>query len=580
MNVGLQSMFYKYVWSSNWWKQGRNDTSVKHMDLHCLKRDSAAFQALLHSDEEEMLVTLSRDALLWKGGPITIVRCEVETDAPVKVELRWIGLIEDDHRVPRSDVLLEESHLYVPKRKIQPAWVELHADESAAPGTYAGKISFYTHTMFEEETLEHELTFSLTIHDEMLPPSSEYSFYLDLWQHNCNIARKYEVNYWSDAHFEILDHYLESLGQLGQKALSLIVSEEPWSGQRTFIDVEPSDLNEYSIVPVVKLRDGRFQYDFSHLDRYVALGEKHGITQEIEVFGLISIWRHDDEGYTGIVEGYPDAIRVRYFDEAAGCFKFIRDPDDLTSYIQALERHFMEKGWIERVRVVADEPADIPLFERSLNYLQSIAPHFRYKAAVNHTSFIQKEIEGIVDYVPDLECAAEEFDQLMMLKKEIKGTMAYYVCCNPDKPNTFISSPSIECRVIPWLVEKLKLDGFLRWNYTVWPDDPLHKLSYRPLIWKAGDTNFVYPGKRGAPLLSLRYKWLQRGIRDYEYMQMLKKEGYAEQVDRLLKTVFLFGQPSELAPGSGKTAGQLYSLQEEDYDRLYALKGEPFDLAE
>lgn len=571
MNIGLQSMFYKYIWSSNWWKQGREDSAAKHADLRCLRRDSAAFQVLISSNEEELLVTRSRDPLLWKGGPIKIVRCDVETDAPVQAEIKWIGLIEDDNRVMKSDVLLEEPHIYVQKRKIQPAWVELHADEWAKPGVYQGKVSFYAHTMFEDETLVQELTFQLTIQDEMLPAGEEYSFYLDLWQHNCNIARKYEVPYWSDDHFKILDSYLESLGRLGQKALTLVVSEEPWSGQRSFIDAEPSDLNEYSIVPITRNIAGQYDYDFSLLDRYVALGEKHGITQELEVFGLISVWQHEEEGYGSIVEGYPDAIRVRYYDEASKSYKFMRTADDLARYIQALERHFVQKGWIDKVRIVADEPEHIELFEKSLKLLRSTAPAFRYKAAINHTAFIRKGIEDILDYVPALECVADEYEQLMSIKNDVTGKIAYYVCCNPDKPNTFIGSPPIECRVIPWLAEKLNLHGFLRWNYTVWPDDPLNKLSCRPHVWRAGDTNFVYPGKQGKPLLSLRYKWLQRGIRDYEYMQLLKASGYGKQVEELLHGVFCFSHPKELSPASGKTAKELYSFNTADYDRLYEI---------
>ncbi|MGQ7888695.1 DUF4091 domain-containing protein [Paenibacillus sp. WC2504] len=569
MNCGLQNMFYKYVWSANWWNQGREDTQVKHLELACCTNDSAAFQALVSSDQEDLLVTRSEDALLWKGGPIQIVRIKVETDAPCQVDIRLIGLIEGDSRVMISDVLLDEPFQYVRKRQIQPIWVELHADESAAAGQYEGKIKFYTHTMFEDEVLASELTFCLTIREQALPKPQDYSFYLDLWQHNCNIARKYDVSYWSDEHFMILDSFLHSLAQLGQKALTLVVSEEPWSGQRSFIDAEPSDLNEYSIIPVVRKKDGHFDYDFSRLDRYVELGEKHGIDRELEVFGLINIWQHDDEGYGKVVEDYPDAIRVRYFDEAAGTYQYIRQIGDLQAYIVALEQHFIAKGWIDRVRVVADEPADIALFEESLACLRDMAPSLKYKAAINHTEFLRKNIEGILDYVPVLDCAAEEFEQLAQLREDAKGTFAYYVCCSPEKPNTFLGSPSIESRVIPWLVEKLKLDGFLRWNYTVWPDKPLENLSYRPLIWKAGDTNFVYPGKSGKPLLSLRYKWLQRGIRDYEYMQLLKRNGKEAFVEEMLQHVFRFEHPRELAPSSGKKAEQLYSFKVDDYERLY-----------
>jgi len=571
IQYGLQHSFYKYRWSYNAWNHGDEATASKHRRLVCCRRDSAAFQAVVFSAQEEFVLTIGSDPLLWKGGAMRTVRCEVETAAPCRIEVKLIGLMEDDDRSLQADVLLEERHVKVPKRRLQAVWIELHADEAAAPGAYQGAVRFYTRTLFEDEVLDATLTFELTIRDHVLPAPQDHAFYLDLWQHNCNIARKYDAAYWSEEHFAVLDSYLHSLGQLGQKAVSVVVSEEPWSGQRTFLDAEPSDLNEYSIVPVVKRKDGSFHYDFSHLDRYVEMAERHGIREEIEVFGLVNIWRQDEAGYGALVEGFPDAIRVRYYDEAERRYAFIRSRQELAAYIQALEAHFLAKGWMDRVRVVADEPDDIALFKERMDCLRAIAPSFAYKAAINHAEFIGEQIEGLVDYVPILNCAAAEYEQLEQMRPFVKGKLAYYVCCAPELPNTFLCSPSIESRIIPWLAEQLGLDGFLRWNYTVWPDHPLERLSYRPSSWKAGDTNFVYPGRMGRPMLSLRYKWLQRGIRDYEYMQQLKAAGKGEQVQRLLEQVFRFKHPAELSPAANKRADELYSLQPDAYDRLYDL---------
>lgn len=85
----------------------------------------------------------------------------------------------------------------------------------------------------------------------------------------------------------------------------------------------------------------------------------------------------------------------------------------------------------------------------------------------------------------------------------------------------------------------LNIDGFLRWNYTVWPEDPLNKITYRYPIWPAGDTNFVYPGKDGKPLLTLRYMNLKRGIRDFEIInRYVEKYQDREDVVKMLGTVF------------------------------------------
>ncbi|UUZ90060.1 hypothetical protein LJK87_29180 [Paenibacillus sp. P25] len=275
VHFGLQSMYYKYAWGVNFWNQPEQDTAAKHRDLVSCRGDSAALQAVIGA-EEDFLLTIGREALFWKGGPLPIARielCSNAMEAGLRAEIKLVGLMEDDDGARRSDVLLDERHMFVEKRKLQQVWVELHAPADARPGVYSGTIGLYTHTLFEDEEPAGELTFRLKVLERVLPAPDQYRFYLDLWQHNANIARQYKVPLWSDEHFAIMDSYLESLGQLGQKAASLVVSEIPWSGQATHIDASPSDLFEYNIVGVTRGRTGLL----------------HTITARSTV---TSIWRH------------------------------------------------------------------------------------------------------------------------------------------------------------------------------------------------------------------------------------------------------------------------------------------------
>ncbi|WP_135546884.1 DUF4091 domain-containing protein [Paenibacillus cymbidii] len=571
MNIGLQAMSYKAIRGNNSWTEGEEAARVSHLELAACRRDSAAFQIVL-SDRTEFVLSTGQDPQLWKKGPANMVRVEAKLNESLPgltLQINLVGFTKDDDGREKADLLLDQTALYVPERMVQPVWVEFTAAANAAPGRYTGTVRVYAHTLFEDETLLKVLTFALEVKHHTLPEPGDYRFYLDLWQHSSNIARKYDVALWTDEHFRILDAYLASLGQLGQKAATVIVSECPWSGQFTHRDREPSDLFEYSIVGVVKSKEGGFAYDFDALDRYIELAEKHGIREEIEVFGLLNIWQDPVAGYGAIVEGSPDGVRVRYYDEADAAYKFIRSQEDLTAYVSALERHFVERGWIDRVRIIADEPSDTVLFARRLEALRDMAPKFKYKVAINHVEFIREQVEGMYDYVPILTGAASEHERLEELRPTIAGKLLYYVCCHPDRPNTFIDSPALESRLIAWLAERLGFDGFLRWNYTVWPDDPLRTVSYRSPHWKAGDTNFVYPGRTGKPLLSLRYKWLQRGIRDFEIMQQLKDEGKAELVKASLNRVFEGRSTAELT-GLLKESQTAYSLQADDYDGLLA----------
>lgn len=134
------------------------------------------------------------------------------------------------------------------------------------------------------------------------------------------------------------------------REITLVVSEIPWSGQHvSYIVTKPSDMFEYNIVRVKYTKNGEWKYDFSALNRYIEMCIKHGIDEEIEVFGLINIWLNEDAGYGRVIEDYDDAIRIRYFDETSGTYKYMKKKSELVDYIKALEENFIENGWIEEV---------------------------------------------------------------------------------------------------------------------------------------------------------------------------------------------------------------------------------------
>jgi hypothetical protein len=565
MHLDLYPMFFKYRWNRQHWPESAVKAPQKQLDLACARGDTASLQAVVWS-ENAFALTTGADPYFWKAGSVPIGRIEVLLEQDIPVECKLVGLIPDDNGTPVSDILLDQTSIYVEPRKLQPVWIECQIAAHMPPGLYHGRVRLYQHELFEDEQLLSEQSFSLTVKDVLLPEPKDYQFYLNLWQHCSNIARKYQVALWSDEHFTILEEYVSSLSRLGQKSVSVVVSEIPWSGQRSMTDPDPSDLFEYNMVRVTKTMRGAFEYDFSAVDRYVALADKYHMASEIELLGLINIWQLPQAGYGMVAEDYPDAIRIRYYDAASGAFKFMRARTEIEEYIRALETFFKERDWVERVRVSADEPNDVEEFKARWNLLHSLAPSFKLRVSIDHIEFLQQEIPNLYDAIPILFHATQDYQKTMALRDSLPGKMLYYVCCNPRHPNTFLESEAIECRVLPLLTERLQLDGFLRWNFTAWPDRPLEKISYRPEGWRAGDTNFVYPGPTGKPLLSLRYKWLERGIKDYELLQIAKRNQQGEWVESILKRIFIFEDPGQIQEYFIQE--EVYSLNQDDYDRL------------
>lgn len=528
------------------------------------RRGLCAFQVLIYSDVEDFLLTVSDNTLFYKSGPIDIVRVAAGIEGfPGKISKQLVGFVEDDDRQFKADILLTQESTFVPRRHLQSIWVEIEVPEGTPAGEYEGQVTIWRHRLFDAEEKLGELNFTVEVKDVTLPLPEEYHFYLDLWQHSANISRKHEVPLWSDEHFAVLEKYVASLAALGQKAVTVIASEIPWSGQGSALDlVYPSDLFEYNMVRVRRDGEGRFIYDYSILDRYVELCSRYGIRDEIEVFGLVNIWLSPEGGLTGAVD-YIDDIRIRYYDEARGVYAFMRKGEEIEDYIGALEEHFASRGWLEKVRVVADEPADTELYMRRLENLRRVAPRFKFKAAINHEEMFLNPPSNLLDFVPSFGFLRGYWPNFTSLRQKVPGRLLWYVCCGPEWPNTFIRSPLIENRLIPILTFFMGFDGFLRWNYTVWPEDPRHRISFRAPYWPAGDTNFVYPGNFGGPLLTLRYKNLLKGIQDFELLYMLRAragEASKEVIQAYFKEVLNQGE------GEWKRE-RFYSLDEADYER-------------
>ena len=565
---GLMDESYKYQYGID----GLEDPKIfenSEVSLVSAKMDWIALQLFIKSNEDFMLSAGKRAVFSPKGQlPNIRVSCRIDGIPNAIIKIYPIGFIEDDDRIYKADLLLEEEVVYVSKGSVQPVWIEIIIPKDTKPGIYKGEVKIYTQSMFDDERNIKNLNINLIVKNVVLPEPKDFNFHLDLWQHLSNIARKHEVHLWSDEHFQVIERYVKSLADLGQKAITIIASEIPWSGQRCFrVKNYPSDLFEYNMARIERDEKGNYIYDFSIIERYIDMCFSYGINKEIEVFGLINIWTDPENGYNSIVTDYPDAIRLRYYDRADGAYKYIRTATEVKEYIKALERFFIEKGLIEKVRIVADEPWDVELYNRRLNLLKEIAPSFRFKAAINHSEFIDRFKDAIDDFVPILPCVCEKWKEIEELKTQIKGRFLWYVCCWPPKPNTFISSPLLESRLIGILTAFIGFDGFLRWNYTVWPEKPRERISYRYPHWKAGDTNFVYPSWKGGPILSLRYKNLKRGIEDFELISMLKKSRKNSQMllENLWSKVLRTKNILDFSPSCNRDIEELYSLEYKDY---------------
>lgn len=568
---GLQPETYKLVWGNGThFRSTAINGYPKSITVTGAKNSSVAFQIVLCADED---IALNVGKSLWIAQR-TGTRClRLGAASPFETELNIIDMHTDDDQLKRADALLSAPVVEIQRGEARAVWVEMKLPADALPGTYTAHVCLYSGYTTEDETILGEMTITIEVLPCMIPDVKEHKFHLDLWQHLSNIARKHEVALWSDEHFQVLEGYVRSLGELGQKAVTLVVSEAPWSGQSCYEEFRQSaNLYEYSIIGVTKETSGAFTYDYTAMQRYIDLCAKHGIDREISLYGLCNVWCVAEAGLAPIVPDHPDGLKVRYLDKADGRYKFMRSCAELDDYISSLEQYFVKTGQMDKVRLAADEPCDTKKYRAILDHLKEIAPAFRFKAAINHAEFIGAFGEDVYDFAPFIHGMCHEYDKLKEYQQSMEGKrFLWYVCCGPAYPNTFLRSNLLESWFIGVLTSYAGFDGFLRWNYTVWPDNPRTDVRYGNLA--AGDTNFVYPAPNGKPLLSLRYKALKRGIELFELLEKLKETGDHEAVETAFSYVIREKDLREYFR-SANSLDAMCSLEYDDYMAMLRYLGE------
>jgi len=527
------------------------------------------------SGPHDFVLTLDRANWLHPLGFCPRVRLDVRFPSlPAEaVEVLAVGYVEGDDRRQWMEYLDRAGYAQVPAHRPQAVYVRIRIPADLDAGVHEGHVTAYAQYGFEDEEPIWQGTVRLHVADVTMPDVADWSFHLNLWQHYTSIARYHHVPLWGEEHFALIDRYQAGLAQLGQKAVTVIAAEMPWSGQRCFRDrAYPSYLFEHAVIDVARDEAGQLQFDYRKMDRLLDLAARHGIDREIDLFGLLNVWVDEDYGFGKVAPDAPDAIRVRCYDRHSGVVTYLRTTDELSVFIRALHDHLAHKGLLERVRIVADEPGDLAAFNARLAFVEAAAPGFKYSVAINHFEFVEGAPPEVVDAVPVLPLACQDPELTAALTGRLHargGRMLWYVCCWPPIPNTFIHSPLVEGQLHGWLTYYLKLDGFLRWNFCLWPAEPWKRVSWRAPSWNAGDMFFVLPGNDGAPVETLRYEALRTAVQDYELLKLAERTlpaaAMKDLLDQAFGLVLRAGSIRDFAGVGTATAETLYSLDPRDY---------------
>jgi hypothetical protein len=468
---------------------------------------------------------LSAQLLLWTGeeiGNVEVKFTDFRADDGTALsddiaQARFVRYVMTDefaggcgHRKPEDfaaslspDMLDNLSQFDLEANNVRPVWVTVEIPRTAQAGEYHAEVEV-TGTNNPSKTL----TVALEVLDQTLPEPSEWSFHLDQWQHPSAVSRVDSVSVWSDEHFEAMKPVMQMLADAGQKVITATLNKDPWNIQ-TFDPYE-------DMIIWTKHQDGSWSYDYTIFDRWVQFMMDMGINKMINCYSLIP-WNNE----------------IHYKDEVTGEFVNVNaDPGTPVfkefwgPFLKDFSGHLEEKGWLDITNISMDE-RDQKSLDAAFHLIDSVAPKLGVSFADNKKTYQRYPNSRDISV-----SSRDPFSPEDLVDRRSRGlNTTFYVYCATEFPNQFTFSDPAESTYLAWYAMAAGFDGFLRWAFNSWVENPLHDSRFR--TWPAGDTYIVYPQGRS----SIRYERMVEGIQDYEKVSIvrraLEEQGNSEALERL-----------------------------------------------
>lgn len=407
----------------------------------------------------------------------------------------------------------------VNKMNSQSIWLSCDVPVETKPGLYQGEL-----IIKNINEIIGRLSLDIQVINKILPLSENSTFHLDLWQNPFSVARIQNVKLWSDEHFEELKPVMKMLADAGQKVITTSIIHKPWNAQT-------EDYFE-TMITWMKRADGTWLYDYTIFDKWVEFMMSLGVDKQINCYTMV-----------------PWALNFQYYDQATNSIQFIKTAPGDKEYeelwipmLKSFSKHLKDKGWFDISTIAMDErPMDV--MQKTIKIIRKADPDFKISLAGNYHSEIEPDI---YDYSISL---SQKFPEEVLARRKKENKLStYYTSCTHNNPNTFTFSDPAESVWLGFYLAKDEVDGFLRWAYNSWVEDPLVDSRFRS--WAAGDTYLVYPEGRS----SIRFEKMIEGIQCFEKIVLLKKEynknkniDKIEELNQILKMFELTNFPNTAA---------------------------------
>lgn len=439
------------------------------------------------------------------------------------------GIMPWGPKMKTPDVVFRGEAVNMEPHQVQPVWVELTIPADFPAGRCTGTFTLTA------ENAPDAIAFRVTLEvlDAVMPRPEDYAFTVEYWQHPYNVAEYYGVEPFSAEHLDILRRHMELYKSLGGRVVTASIVEEAWGGQT----YSKNPVRYPSMVRWSKGGDGTFHYDYSQFDKWIALNKELGIGEHIVCYSLLP-WNNI----------------VTYFDEATGKMEKMRVKSQNAAAYEAVwlpflrdfAAHLDEKGWFSSVYLGFDERRNMDIAFDAIDKVKNKEGKI-FKKSASFNDFIHNR--AIFDR---LSTASVGLDEVRSHQTEFRGLAGERSALEPPKetslytatehyPNSFALSMPCESYWSVFYAGKMGADGFLRWAFDAWVEDPLKDATH--WSFQAGDCFLVYPDLRErdekGSQYSVRLKKLDEAVRDFNKLRKIGEEcpRLQSQIKTLLDSV-------------------------------------------
>lgn len=391
----------------------------------------------------------------------------------------------------------------------QSIWFTINENgETLSPGCYYINVIFYSG--FCGEVIGKE-TLNLNVIDFEL--EKQNLIYTSWFHYDC-LADIYNVEMFSDEHFDIIASFVKEAVKTGMNMLLLPAFTPP-------LDTSVGKERKTAQLVKVKYSKGHYTFDFSLMEKFVRLCLECGITY-FEHCHMFTQWgarfapkiiAETDSGEKRIFGWDTDSKSQAYADFLKAYFK---------AFVSFAKQINIDKKLFFHI---SDEPTQesIANYRSALNTVKDEIDGYLSGDALSRYKFYA---DGTVK-TPIVSVASPDMDKFI---ENCNNLWVYYTgeSLHNGYSNRIITTTGARTRVLGLQMYVASVKGFLHWGYNYYYDVLSHGL-FNPIIDPCGygglpgTSYIVYPGADGSAIPSLRMKVFYEAINDYRALYSLEK---------------------------------------------------------